>query len=67
MPHSLAPDSLKPFKEAKAAFEKNYIMQILEMTKGNVSKAALLAGKYRADLYNLLKKYNLNPEDYKKS
>jgi len=33
--------------------------------KGNVSRAAELAGKYRADFYNLLKKYNINPADFK--
>jgi two-component system response regulator GlrR len=30
-----------------------------------VSKAAELAGKYRADFYNLVKKHNLKPEDFK--
>jgi two-component system response regulator GlrR len=36
------------------------------MTRGNVSKAAELAGKYRADFYNLLKKYVISPLDFKK-
>jgi two-component system response regulator GlrR len=58
---------IKPLKDAKASFEKNYIIQLLEITRGNVSKAAEVAGKYRADFYNLLKKYNLDPEDFKKS
>ena len=35
------------------------------LTKGNVSKAAEMAGKYRADFYGLLKKYGLNPGDFK--
>jgi predicted HTH domain antitoxin len=30
-----------------------------------VSKAAELAGKYRAEFYNLLKKYNLKANDFK--
>lgn len=63
----LSPEPLKPLKDAKAAFEKSYITHILELTKGNVSMAAQLAGKYRADFYNLLKKYNLDPEDFKKA
>jgi two-component system response regulator GlrR len=33
---------------------------------GNLTRAAKLAGKYRADFYELLKKYNLNPLDYRK-
>lgn len=55
----------KPLKEAKAVFERTYIIQLMEMTRGNVSKAAQLAGKYRADFYNLLKKYDITPTDFK--
>ena len=57
---------LKPFKNAKENFEKNYLIQLIELTHGNVSQAAKLAGKYRADLYDLLKKHNIKPEDYRK-
>ena len=56
---------LKPLKEAKQDFEKEYIAKLLLLSEGNVSKAAELAGKYRADFYELLKKYNLNPSDFK--
>jgi len=59
-------ESLQTLKESKAKFEKRYLISLLELTKGNVSKAAQLAGKYRADLYNLLKKYNIKPENFKK-
>ena len=59
-------EKLKSLKEAKAAFEKSYIIQLLEMTGGNVSKASEMAGKYRADFYNLLKKYDIKPETFKK-
>jgi two-component system response regulator GlrR len=38
----------------------------LEFTKGNVSKAAKLADKYRPDFSNLVQKYNIKPEDFKK-
>jgi len=58
---------IKSFKDAKADFEKNYLTSLLEVTNGNVSKASELAGKYRADFYNLLKKYDLKKEDFKKS
>jgi predicted HTH domain antitoxin len=30
-----------------------------------VSQAAKLAGKYRADLYELLRKHHIDPEDYR--
>ena len=59
-------DRLRPLKEAKKGFEKNYVIQILELTRGNISRAAKLAGKYRADFYDLLKKHSLNPEDFRK-
>ncbi len=62
----ISPEELRPLKEAKANFEKSYIIHLLEMTQGNVSQAAKMAGKYRADFYNLLKKYNLKPIDFKK-
>jgi two-component system response regulator GlrR len=59
-------ETIKPLKEARETFEKGYLIRILELTRGNVSRAATLAGKYRADLYNLLKKYVINPSDFKK-
>jgi two-component system response regulator GlrR len=57
---------LKSLKVAKKDFEKNYLLQLLQLTQGNVSRAARLAGKYRADFYELLKKYNLKPADFRK-
>jgi two-component system response regulator GlrR len=61
-----ADEGQKFLKDAKKDFEKNYIIQLITLTKGNVTEAAKLAGKYRADLYELLKKYNLNPADFRK-
>jgi len=60
-------ERLKPLKDARDAFERDYLVQVLSMTEGNVSQAAKLAGKYRADLYDLLKKHDLKVEDFKKS
>jgi two-component system response regulator GlrR len=60
-------ERLKPLKDARDAFEKDYLVQVLSMTEGNVSQAAKLAGKYRADFYDLLKKHDLKIEDFKKS
>ncbi|OGW52833.1 MAG: two-component system response regulator GlrR [Nitrospirae bacterium RBG_13_43_8] len=58
-------EPLMSLKEARDTFEKGYIIRLLELSKGNVSKAAASAGKYRADFYNLLKKYNIKPENFK--
>lgn len=57
---------VRPLKDARDSFEKDYLVQVLSMTEGNVSQAAKLAGKYRADFYDLLKKHELNVEDFKK-
>ncbi|KHE92213.1 MAG: sigma-54 dependent transcriptional regulator [Candidatus Scalindua rubra] len=56
---------LQPLKSAKADFEKDYLVQLIRLTHGNVTQAAKLAGKYRADLYELLKKHDLKPIDFK--
>ncbi len=58
-------EQLKPLKEAVDEFKRGYVMRLLQLTKGNVSKAAELAGKYRADFYNLVKKHKLTPKDFK--
>ncbi len=67
LPTKAEPDTaFKPLREARESFEKSYLSRLLQLTQGNVSSAAALAGKYRADLYNLLKKYKINPSDFKK-
>ncbi len=58
-------NGITSLKNAKKDFEKNYLIQLIELTKGNVSQAAKLAGKYRADVYELLKKYKLDPDDFR--
>jgi len=67
LPSACLPEEpIKPLKEAREAFEKSYLTRLLELTKGNVTKASALAGKYRADFYNLLRKYVINPSNFKK-
>jgi two-component system response regulator GlrR len=61
------PSSQMAFKDAKTEFERQYLIRLMEITKGNVSNAAKLAGKYRADLYELLKKHDLDPEGFRDS
>jgi two-component system response regulator GlrR len=63
----LSQESFKPLREAKDDYERNYLIHLLEICKGNVSKAARLAGKYRADFYDLLKKHDLKITDFKES
>jgi len=58
--------AFRSFKESKQDFESNYLIELMKISKGNVSQAAKMAGKYRADLYALLEKHNLNPLDFRK-
>lgn len=55
----------KSFKDSKQDFERNYLIELMKITRGNISQAAKLAGKYRADLYTLLQKYKLNPFNFR--
>lgn len=55
----------RTLKDAKEDFERKYLIELVEMTRGNISQAAKLAGKYRADLYELLKKHELDARDFR--
>jgi two-component system response regulator GlrR len=56
---------LLPLNQAREAFDRTYLVQVLTATKGNVSRAAELVGRYRADLYKLLRKHALDPAAFK--
>jgi two-component system response regulator GlrR len=60
-----SPSGPMAFKDAKTEFERQYLAHLMEITEGNVSQAAKLAGKYRADLYELLKKHDIDPEQFR--
>jgi len=57
--------NLKSLRVAKQDFEKDYLVKLLRLTHGNVSQASKLAGKYRADFYNLMNKYDLEPDNFR--
>lgn len=57
---------LPSFRKAKEEFEKNYLVQSLRLTDGNVAAAARLAEKDRKDFYDLMKKHGINPDDFRK-
>lgn len=52
--------------EARNDFEQAYLTQILTASKGNVSRASEMAGRYRAEIYKLLRKHSLDPASFKK-
>jgi two-component system response regulator GlrR len=56
---------LPSFDEARDEFTRGYLVQLLQVTQGNVSQAARLAKRNRTDFYKLLTKHNLRPEEFK--
>jgi two-component system response regulator GlrR len=65
---ALAADApLKSIKQARADFERSYLIRLLEACDGSVAKASEIAEKHRADFYDLLKKHNIKIQDYKRS
>jgi two-component system response regulator GlrR len=56
---------LPSFDEARDEFTKNYLVQLLRITQGNVSQAARMAKRNRTDFYKLLTKHELKPEEFK--
>ncbi len=53
------------FNEAKQEFEQNYLIKLLKLVNGNVSQAARIAQRNRTEFYRLLKRYNLDINDFK--
>jgi two-component system response regulator GlrR len=51
--------------EARDEFTRNYLVQLLQLSRGNVTQAARLAGRNRTDFYKLLAKHRLSPEPFK--
>lgn len=53
------------FNEARAEFERRYLIKLLQITEGNVTHAARIAERNRTDLYKLLGKHDLEPSRFK--
>ncbi len=51
--------------QARDAFEQQYLLKLLKMTDGNVTRAAELAGRNRTDMHKLMKKHDLHSSDFK--
>ncbi|MBD9642084.1 MULTISPECIES: two-component system response regulator GlrR [Pantoea] len=57
--------ALPTFVEARNQFELNYLRKLLQMTKGNVTNAARLAGRNRTEFYKLLSRHELDASEFK--
>jgi len=49
------------YAEARQRFERNYLVQLLKLTDGNVADAARIADRNRTEFYRLLQKHDLSP------
>ena len=62
---------LTPLTEAKrrasAAFEKRYLMRVMEKANGSVSEAARLSGLDRTNFRRLLQRHGIDPAAFKAS
>ena len=57
--------TLPSYDDARDEFTRNYLVQLLQITGGNVSQAARLAKRNRTDFYKLLNRHQLSPDDFK--
>lgn len=51
--------------DAKQAFEKRYVENLLKHSHGNISDAARRCGRYRADIYRMIERYGINQEQFR--
>ena len=58
-------EELASFDDARRAFERDYLSQLMRLAKGNVSQAARLAKRNRTDFYALLARHRLEPGAFK--
>jgi two-component system response regulator GlrR len=59
------PGDMLSFADAKRRFEQDYLVQLLQITNGNVSRAARIAKRNRTEFYKLLHRYRLDPSLFK--
>ncbi len=59
------PGELLTFADAKRRFEQDYLVQLLQITNGNVSWAARMAKRNRTEFYKLLHRHQIDPGLFK--
>ncbi len=59
------PGGLTPLDDAKRTFERDYLVRILKITRGNVTQAAKLAQRNRTEFYKLIERHQLDLKMFK--
>lgn len=57
--------TIMPFEASRKNFERNYLINLLKTTSGNVAQAANLAQRHRTEFYKLLERHALSPAMFK--
>jgi two-component system response regulator GlrR len=53
------------FEEARGRFERQYLMQLLTISSGNVAQAARMAKRNRTEFYKLLRRHAIDPDVFR--
>lgn len=56
---------MESLEEARARFERDYLVRALRIAEGNVTHAARLAKRNRTEFYKLLQRHHLDPAQFK--
>ncbi len=55
--------TIPSFDEAREGFTRDYLVQLIKLTEGNITRAARLAQRNRTDFYKLMKRYGIERDD----
>jgi two-component system response regulator GlrR len=61
------PTEMLSYVEAKKRFERDYLIQLLKITNGQITEAARIAGRNRSEFYRLLQRHHLTAAMFKRS
>jgi two-component system response regulator GlrR len=61
------PGTILSFVDARSSFERDYLVQLLQISQGNVTQAARLAKRNRTEFYKLLRRHHLEPGLFKQA
>ena len=59
-------EKLLNMNDARNQFEHDYLIRLLNLAEGNIALAARLAERNRSEFYNLLKRHDLDPDQFRK-
>lgn len=60
-------DALPPLSNAHRDFEREYLVEVLKRTNGNVTRAADLAQRNRTEFHRLLKKHKIEAKSFRQT